>query len=670
MLERLRCGARARRGARLAATLLALVAGLGGHVATADVLYDDTRTVAIGVTPVERTVTAAQSGPHVVTVTDVGFPAPLSALRVAVTQGATLVKPGLTASGTITFDAQAGTTYTVRVLGRPDPAKFAGAVSVDVAPSGGASILSFVATFQLPGAAGPATVDRELTIPATGQYTFLLQDHAFPAAFTGSGGLSAVVFYGSQLVGQLLPGQPLVVPNVQKSSPSDVTHYKMTVVASPGAGGLGLWGLTVSGGPANAVVLDETNAVGALPAPTPVAVPGGALTLDVADFAFPAPLATVGAVLTQGGRRVGAPQLGTGTTSIAAVTGGTLQLWRVAQAGATSGSYRLAVTAAGASSPLYADAQTVSAGSTADGSYVFPLTLTAAGTYQANVVDLGFPSPLATVQVAVVQNGAVLQSANGAGTLTFTAAAGPAAVLVVAQPPAGGSGLFDVRVTDAGANPVLEQAQGVGGAFDLRTIPVVTAGRYDVSLADGRWPAAFQSLSVALVRDGQVVGKIYGGGTFAVDATPGRYLAAFVATPSATEQAGLYSLTVQPSVPTATLSADRTSVSSGQTVKLTWSSTAASTCTAGGDWSGTKSAAGGSETSAALTKLATFTLTCTGPGGTSTAASVTVNVTAAESSGGGGGGAFGLLGTLLLVLVPAARLTRHRHEALKSDASA
>lgn len=71
------------------------------------------------------------------------------------------------------------------------------------------------------------------------------------------------------------------------------------------------------------------------------------------------------------------------------------------------------------------------------------------------------------------------------------------------------------------------------------------------------------------------------------------------------------------------LTASATSIDSGDRVTLTWSAQNAQSCTAGGDWNGTRPVSG-SETTAALTANATFSLTCTGAGGS---ASDSVNVT-------------------------------------------
>jgi type 1 glutamine amidotransferase len=77
--------------------------------------------------------------------------------------------------------------------------------------------------------------------------------------------------------------------------------------------------------------------------------------------------------------------------------------------------------------------------------------------------------------------------------------------------------------------------------------------------------------------------------------------------------------------PTVTFTASPTSVASGGTSTLTWSSTNATSCTASGAWSGAQ-ALTGSQSTGPLTSSSTYTLSCTGAGGT-TNQSVTVTIT-------------------------------------------
>jgi hypothetical protein len=79
-------------------------------------------------------------------------------------------------------------------------------------------------------------------------------------------------------------------------------------------------------------------------------------------------------------------------------------------------------------------------------------------------------------------------------------------------------------------------------------------------------------------------------------------------------------------VPTVSLNANPTTINSGSTSTLSWSSTNATSCTASGGWTGTK-ATSGSQATAALTTNTTYNLSCSGTGG-SASASATVSVTA------------------------------------------
>lgn len=80
-----------------------------------------------------------------------------------------------------------------------------------------------------------------------------------------------------------------------------------------------------------------------------------------------------------------------------------------------------------------------------------------------------------------------------------------------------------------------------------------------------------------------------------------------------------------PPAPTLTLSANPTSLAYNGSTTLTWSSSNASSCTASGGWSGTKTLSD-SEIVSGLTATKTFTLDCTGAGG-AVSRSVTVTVT-------------------------------------------
>ena len=79
-------------------------------------------------------------------------------------------------------------------------------------------------------------------------------------------------------------------------------------------------------------------------------------------------------------------------------------------------------------------------------------------------------------------------------------------------------------------------------------------------------------------------------------------------------------------IPTATLTAMPSTVPSGGSSTLRWSSSNATSCTASGGWSGVL-ASSGNQGTGALSSNTSYSLTCTGPGGTSTPATASVAIT-------------------------------------------
>ena len=83
------------------------------------------------------------------------------------------------------------------------------------------------------------------------------------------------------------------------------------------------------------------------------------------------------------------------------------------------------------------------------------------------------------------------------------------------------------------------------------------------------------------------------------------------------------------SPPTISLSANPTSVASGGTTTLSWTSANATSCVASGGWSGNQSVSGSAQ-SGAITASTTYTLTCNGAGG-GAVARVTVGISSATT---------------------------------------
>jgi hypothetical protein len=125
--------------------------------------------------------------------------------------------------------------------------------------------------------------------------------------------------------------------------------------------------------------------------------------------------------------------------------------------------------------------------------------------------------------------------------------------------------------------------------------------------ASGAWSGS-QSLSGSIP-----TGNLASGQTYTLNCTG----AGGTATQSAT-------VTVSAGAPTVTFSAGPSAITSGGSSTLSWTATNATSCTAGGGWSGTK-AVSGSASTGALTATTTYTLSCTGTGGNASQ-SATVSV--------------------------------------------
>jgi hypothetical protein len=668
------------------AWLACLVAAI--PAASAGVLFSQTETLSSGAPPVEQSFkpTAAQAGMVDVTVHDVGFPVSLTALRVAVTQGVTVLQTAVANDGapdplTLSFTASAGATYQIRVVGRPNSGVGAGAVVVTVTQHGMASNVyaTFPAAFSIPltPGAGGQLPDVTVKFPAAGSYTATLTDYALPAPIVNgsTGFLGAAIFQGATLVASISAGAPTPIAIPAQG------NYTLRIIAASASGG-GLFGLSIvdAANPATIVYpgagSSGISALGTVTGPAIITNPAaGEVTLEVKDLAFPAALATLGAVLTDTNGQMIARQCVTPCGPADVLTGaapaGQLLLWRDAQASTAAangtGSYLISLTSG--ASTLYTDVQAASSSTTgaASSAYSFPFTVPASGMYTVTVTDLEAPAALSGIQFAVFQNGQQvnLGSLGMAGSVTVSLAAGPATVNVVAQSATSsqGSGIFGLQVTTLGgsASTVLALSQAVGKFTGSKPFSVTsaTAGAYALALTDAQWPIIFETLDVFITQGAQILGKVYGGGTIPLTLQAGDYQLTYSALPDTTQQAGLYQIEVASTTPpTVQLTASQTTVTSGQSVSLSWTSTGATSCTASGAWSGAQPLSASAVAQAALTATATYTLTCNGVGGSAnSSATVTVNPTP-NSGSGGGGGAFDL--PALAALAGLAALRRKR----------
>ena len=638
--------------------------------------------VAGAAAPVQSTFTIATAEDLVVTLTDLQMPAELVSAGVVVTQAGAIVGSGQLAApalnASVVLPAASGV-YTLYVFGVPSTTYSFGSFSVCVAPKAspsnciqGASPAqspSFAGLFTAPDSAKDPTVSTlssTLNVTIAGSYTFNFSDLSFPAALNTPPNLA--LFQGSTPI--IPPGQ--TSPGITAGAALNLSPGSYTLLSIAQADQTvkqGLYSIVIAGttgtapGPSTTPLLSIAAPVGALTAATAVTNPAAqSVTLTVADYGFPGALTSANALLTSGGTVIGSASAAGGAQSFAAPAG-SLSLWTYGSIGSTAGTFSADVSAG--STDLATAAQGVGPAG-ANYTYAYVEGVAAAGALQATATDLQFPSQLAGLTFAVAQNGLILQQSTSAAALSFNAVAGNIVLLASAQAPASTTsptGLFDVNVqspsgaaslvctptagtatsvstTAAAAAPasVCDLTQSVSATaalFNVQPLTVATDGSYDVSLADLKFPTAFDSLALVVSRGSEVLGKVFGAGTFSFTGTPGTYLLTFVASPSADQQFGLYGVSVADSPPTVTLTASAAGVVTGSSITLSFNSTNATSCTASGGWTGSEPTSASTATQV-VSATTTYTLTCTGAGGSATQ-SVTVTATAAPAKSGGGG---------------------------------
>jgi hypothetical protein len=675
---------------------------------------DDVRTVAAATTgvPVEHDFNATAGTTYYVTLTDLGAqfttPQPLATLKMAITADDALVDlTPIVGSGAVattnqlvvdganavstngvamaSFTATITGPYRFHMVGAPTTGNAPGPIGLAVsATQGGTPLQSWSDSMGLAGPPPPGAegiLQQSFTVTTAGAYQVSVTDLALPQALQAAPQLIVL------LNGTVIALLPDATNNnaLTKAVTLQTGNYQIFA--------LGLAATQASGGLFSASVIPAPSGGGApayswtVPVGSTIAVgSAGQLTagaqyqLSVNDLAFPVALSQVAAAavdISQGTSAATLTQSGTQSFTVAGSgAGDTYQIYAAAQAAATpgAGSYSAQLlTQGGAAASGSAEAVTTS--TSALKPFSFTTNVLAAGAYTATLTDLQVPAPLATADFALVQAGAIVgtpRTSAGAITATFAAGSGAVTLLGFAQSSASAGSLIDVNLANSSGTLVFDQPQGVGAAFEPTQISITTKGTYQFTLADLAWPASFSQaggqLTGILSQGGTVVGQVFGGGT--LNAIPvasvGNYYLSIIATPTGSDEAGTYALNVSqaPATPTVTLSADATSVNTGGTVHLIWTTTDATSCVAsGGGWSGSftgPQAASGTATSPAITTNTTFTLTCTGAGGQG-AGTVMVNVSSSSSSGSskGGGGAMGA-GLLLMLGLCAAWRRRER----------
>jgi hypothetical protein len=667
----------------LVAALTSVV--LCGPALAQSVVFSDVHTVAAPTqaVPVEHSFTVASAGNYQITLVDLGAqltpPAPLTTVKLAVTTGSTIVGTPLLMAGSTTVSANPGD-YVIHVVGTPGSVPGSGPIGIQVNNTADNSVLaSFSDILAVPQQALPSSegvTTGVLSVPSSGTYSVTLTDLQLPQKLSvltllliQQGGASPLL---------ILSNSGSLSGSVALTTGLTYNVFAVGQTSSTTTGGLFSAVVAPSGG--SAPVYARTVAVGGTVHVGSPSLAAGNYTLKLTDLSTPAALSQLQGALVLNGTPV-ATLAAAGTQNFGPAAAGTYDAFAFAAPSSApapavdAGSFALDVLPQAGGTPAFDAALAVATPGGNLFAYDFDASLSSAAAYSLNVADFQLPAALASLQVVAVQNGVVLGSASPSGgrntaSTTINAAAGPLTLLAFSQAGGASGGLFGVDVTASGAAaPAFEVSQGVGTVFAAHPFTITTAGNYSAAGTDLAFPASFANFDVIVTQGTSLVGSIFGGGTFFFQGTPGNYFVNLITQPTGSDQAGTYAVTVAtaPPAPTISLNADHSSVTSGSSVDLSWSTQNATSCTAtpaAGGFSGTQPLTG-VFTSAALTTDTTFTLQCTGAGGT-VSQSVKVMVTQGSSGGGGGGGS---LDATILLLLAARALARLRRGAAVMDAS-
>ena len=643
---------------------------LCGPAFSQSVVFSDVHTLAAATqaVPVEETFSVSAAGTYQITLTDLGAQltpsAPLATVKLAVTGGTAIVGTPLLMPGSTTINATPGN-YIIHVVGTQGNVPGSGPIGIQVTNTATNAVLaSFSDTLAVAPQPLPSSeaVLSDTLPPANGSYTVSIADLQLPQSLT--------------LMTLLLIQQGGATPLAILPDPTNNGALSKTVTLNSGMTynifAIGQTSSTATGGLFSTVVIPQgggaplyarTIAVGGTTHVGSPVLAAGNYTLKLSDFGTPTALTQLeGEVVMNGSPVATLAAAGSQNFAVAASAAGTYDAFAFAAPSSAAaptvdaGSYGLDVLPQGGGTAALDAARAVAVPGSSVAAYSFGTSLQSPGNYTLTAVDFQLPAALTSLKVLAVQGGVVLGSVTGgasAASTSVSGAAGPVTLLAFAQAGNAAAGLFGADLTTSGGKaPAFEVTQGVGALFAARQFTLTAAGNYSAAATDLAFPASFANLDVIVTQGTNLMGSIFGGGTFFFQGAPGSYFINFIAQPTGSDEAGTYAVTVTtaPPAPVIALSADHTSVGSGSAVDLSWSTQNATTCTAtpaAGGFTGSQPLSG-VFTSAALTSTTTFTLQCTGAGGTQTQ-SVAVTVTAASSSGHGGGG--GIQPELLLLLL-------------------
>jgi probable HAF family extracellular repeat protein len=273
--------------------------------------------------------------------------------------------------------------------------------------------------------------------------------------------------------------------------------------------------------------------------------------------------------------------------------------------------------------------------------------------------------------LGVISTSGDFSQTNNCGT--SLAASGGCIVMVAFGPKAAGDLTGALSIISAGV-PITVPLSGVTPIqVNISSSAATTTAGVPVKLSWAISPGASCTATGGSAADGWS-GTFKANGTQSVtETTAGTYQYGLSCTAGSQSQSNQTSVVVAWPALTVSLTASPTTISSGNSTRLTWTSANAKTCAASGGgtsdgWAGTTQATSGGATITEPVVVAspltlTYTLTCSNSGtGQSTPASVKVELNPPAKSGGGGA----LDAVAVLFLIGVAALRRLRQRGLES----
>jgi len=233
------------------------------------------------------------SGAYTVTLADLATPAALTQVAGVLIQNGSVVT-SLSAAGSQNFTSSGGV-YQLFAFAAPASTPGAGSYALTLQPQGGTPVMSLAEAVAASGSTS-STYSYNTTVTTAGSYTLNLADFTFTKQFTS---LSAIAVQNGAILGTLLKaaGTTTVTPSAGQVS--------LLVFAQAAPSG-SLFGLDLTPSAGGTSLFATTQGVGQLFSSQVFNVTSsGAYTATVSDLGFPAPFASLAAILTQGSQQLG-----------------------------------------------------------------------------------------------------------------------------------------------------------------------------------------------------------------------------------------------------------------------------------------------------------------------------------------------------------------------------